>query len=144
MRQHGFSTVAAIFLLVVLAALGAFMVTLSTTQHAAVTLDLQGARALAAARAGVEWATWQAVKNTAGYGCTGGSHTATLNFTGDLADFTTTVACTSSAFDEAGNTVRVYSIVSTAKAGSPGSLYYVERVVTANVAVCTAGGGGTC
>lgn len=144
MRQRGFSTVAAIFLVVVLAALGAFMVSLSTTQHSAVTLDLQGARALAAARAGVEWATWQAVKNTTAYGCTAGSHTATLNFTGDLADFTTTVVCTSSPFDEAGNTVRVYSIVSTAKTGTPGALYYVERVVTADVAVCTAAGGGAC
>ncbi|MEO1767301.1 hypothetical protein [Thiobacter aerophilum] len=144
MRQQGFSTVAAIFLVVVLAALGAFMVSLSTTQHAAVTLDLQGVRALAAARSGVEWAAYQAAKNTAGYGCTSGSHTDTLNFTGDLADFTTTITCTSTAYDEAGNTVRVYDILSTATAGTPGTLYFVKREVSAQVAVCTAAGGGAC
>lgn len=143
-RQRGFSIVSAIFLVVILAALGAFMVSLSTTQHTASALDVRGARAYQAARAGIEWAAWQAIRNAAAYGCTAGASTDTLNFTGDLADFTATVACTSSAHDEGGNTVRVYSVTSTAKSGAPGSVRYVERVLNATLGLCTTAGGGAC
>jgi len=45
----GFAIVSAIFLLVVLAALGAFMVTFSTTQHTAAATDLEGTHAYQAA-----------------------------------------------------------------------------------------------
>lgn len=144
MSSRGFAVVAAIFLTVVLAALGAFMVSLSTTQHSAATLDLMGSRAYQAAHAGLEWGAWQALKNGAAYGCTAGAATDTLSFSGNLADFTTTVACSSSDFDEAGNTVRIYQFTATAKAGTPGQANYVERVLTATVARCTDGGGNPC
>src|SRR4030065_2779656 len=52
--QRGFSLVSAIFLLVVIAALGTFAVTLSTTQQQSAALDVLGARAYQAARAGIE------------------------------------------------------------------------------------------
>jgi autotransporter translocation and assembly factor TamB len=42
--QHGFSLVSAIFLLVVIAALGTFAVTLSTTRQQSAALDVLGAR----------------------------------------------------------------------------------------------------
>ncbi|MEW5888823.1 MAG: hypothetical protein AB1768_07175 [Pseudomonadota bacterium] len=145
MHQRGFSIVSAIFLVVILAALGAFMVSLSTTQHTASNLDVQGARAYQAAQAGIEWAAWQAVKNSAAYACaTGGASADTIAFPGDLAGFTTTVTCSSNAYDEAGNTVRVYAIISTAQSGTPGTSGYVERQLTATVALCTAPGGGAC
>ena len=54
--QRGFVLVAAVFLLVVLAALGAFMVTFTNTQQLASAQDVQGSRAYWAARAGLEWA----------------------------------------------------------------------------------------
>ena len=54
--QAGFSLVTAIFLLVILAALGAFMVTISTSQQMSSAMDLQGSRAYRAARGGAEWA----------------------------------------------------------------------------------------
>jgi len=44
-RQHGFAAIAAIFLVVVLAALGAFMVTYSNTQQLTSAQDIQGSRA---------------------------------------------------------------------------------------------------
>lgn len=145
MRQKGFSIVAAIFLVVILSALGAFMVSLSTTQHIASTLDVRGARAYQAARAGIEWAAWQGIRNAAAFACaTAGASTSTINFPGDLADFTTTVACTSGTYDEDGNTVRVYSVTSTARSGVAGSVQYVERVVTGTFSACTAPGGGAC
>lgn len=54
-HQVGFAAIAAIFLVVVLAALGAFMVTFSNTQQLTSAQDLQGTRAYWAARAGLEW-----------------------------------------------------------------------------------------
>lgn len=53
--QQGFAAIAAIFLVVILAALGAFMLTFSNTQQLASAQDLQGSRAYWAARAGLEW-----------------------------------------------------------------------------------------
>ena len=54
-RQSGVGLVTAIFLLVVLAGLAVAMVGVYTAQQASSNLDLQGARAYQAARAGLEW-----------------------------------------------------------------------------------------
>jgi MSHA biogenesis protein MshP len=61
-RQSGFAIVSAIFILVVLAALGGFIATVATTQHVGSALDVMGARAYQAARSGTEWGLYQAVK----------------------------------------------------------------------------------
>ena len=58
-RMRGFSLVTAIFLLVVLAALAAVMVNISTFQQTESALDVQGARAEQAARAGLEWGVYR-------------------------------------------------------------------------------------
>ncbi len=54
-RQAGVGLVTAIFLLVVLAGLGVASVTLFTSQQASSNLDLEGAKAYQAARAGLGW-----------------------------------------------------------------------------------------
>jgi len=64
--QNGFSIIAAIFILVVLAALGAFMVTISTTQQVGSALDIQGSRAYQAARSGIEWGLYKVQSYTLG------------------------------------------------------------------------------
>ena len=64
-RSAGFALVAAIFLLVVLAALGAFIVTISTSQQMGSALDVQGERAYQAARSGIEWGVYQVTRNHA-------------------------------------------------------------------------------
>ena len=53
--QRGFAIVSAIFIVVALAALGAFVMVVSTTQQLGSALDLEGARAYQAARSGTEW-----------------------------------------------------------------------------------------
>jgi MSHA biogenesis protein MshP len=58
-RQAGVGLVTAIFLLVVLSGLGVAMVSLFTSQQASADLDLQGARAYQAARAGIEWGVYR-------------------------------------------------------------------------------------
>lgn len=139
---RGFSTVAAVFLVVVLALLGAAVVTVFGLQQTASSLDLQGARALRAAQAGIEWGMYQVLVAQGGNACPASPQN--LTFGGTLSAFTTTVTCSSNAYDEAGNTVRVYAIISTAQSGTPGTSGYVERQLTATVALCTAPGGGAC
>jgi len=54
-RQRGFTAITAIFILVVLTALGAFILSVSTGQQIGSALDVQGVRVYEAARSGVEW-----------------------------------------------------------------------------------------
>ena len=58
-HMRGFSLVTAIFLLVVLAGLGAAMVNVFTLQQVESALDVQGVRAEQAARAGFEWGVYR-------------------------------------------------------------------------------------
>jgi MSHA biogenesis protein MshP len=94
-RSTGIGLVTAIFLLVVLAALGVAMVTVFTSQQQAASLDAQGARAYQAARAGVEWGLFQQMRN----GSCAGSTTFALPAASVLAGFTVTVTCKSSGAD---------------------------------------------
>ena len=57
-RQTGFALLTAIFILVVLAGLGAAIMTVSSNQQISSAIDVQGARAYLAARAGVDWALY--------------------------------------------------------------------------------------
>lgn len=58
-REAGFALASAVFLLVILAALGAFIAHLSVTQSQGEVLDVAGERAYQAARGGMEWVRYQ-------------------------------------------------------------------------------------
>jgi MSHA biogenesis protein MshP len=92
LRQAGVGLVTAIFLLVVLAGLAVAMVSVYTAQQASANLDLQGARAYQAARAGLEWGLFRQLR-TGQAGCIGG---ATFGMPGatSLSGFTVVVSCT--------------------------------------------------
>lgn len=124
---RGFALVSAIFLLVVLAALGAFMVSFSTVQHATSAQDMNGSRAYQAARAGMEWGAYQ-VMRTPTFACDG-TTTPLPALAGTLALFTVNVQCTTVVASEGAvaNNVNLYQIVSTASLGTSGSANYVER-----------------
>lgn len=125
--QSGASVVTAIFLLLLMAGLGALMVTLSTAQHAASAQDLQGSRAYQAARAGLEWGIYRAVRG-AGI-CDASAALPALD--DDLAPFRVIVECRRRTHTEAGEPVTVFRIVSTASSGEPGSASRVERRIEA-------------
>jgi len=55
-RQRGFALVSAVFLLVVIAGLGAFAVSINANQQHSADLDLAMVRAEAAAQSGIEYA----------------------------------------------------------------------------------------
>ena len=127
--ERGFSLISAIFLLVVIAALGTFAVTLSTTQQQSAALDVLGSRAYQAARAGIEWGAYQVLVNNA---CSSQVLTGLPN---TLSGFTVNVACTAyPVYNEAGNTVNMYQLSSTAFQGTPNTPNYVERNLTVTIA----------
>lgn len=130
--RRGFATVSAIFLLVVLSALGAFMVTFATVQHTTSAQDMQGSRAYHAARAGAEWALFQVMRPaSAPPACSGNG---LLPLGGTLAGFRVDVAWDCSGpISEAGVQTRVYTITSTAALGTAGDVLYVERQVRLTV-----------
>jgi len=141
-RQGGFSLATAIFILVILAALGAAMVTFSGAQQATVAMDIQSARAYQAARAGIEWGAYRALKD-ATFTCAGTPFT--LTFTGtDLAGFSTQVNCMASSHTEAGNTVTLFDFTANATYGVANTPDFVAREVGARVARCIDSGGAPC
>lgn len=126
---RGFALVSAIFILVVLALLGAMMVALSSTQHVGQARDLFGSRAYFAARAGIEWGVYAALRNGA---CAPSTTLPAL--AGSATGFAVVVACSvSGPFDEGGTSVRVYQVTSTATHGSAGAPDQVERQLQAQV-----------
>jgi len=58
-RRRGFALMLAVFLIVTLAAIGAYVLTISTGQMAAASQDEQATRAYQAARAGIERGIYQ-------------------------------------------------------------------------------------
>ncbi|HKQ84479.1 MAG TPA: hypothetical protein VJS42_19935 [Steroidobacteraceae bacterium] len=125
-HQRGFSLVAALFLIVVLAMLGAFAVRIGVGQQQTVNLALLSSRALSAANAGVEWGGYQAVRSNA---CAGSSN---LNLTeGALNGFAVRVRCQRTTHTEQNVTIRVYDVTATARFGTYGQPDYVSRQVRA-------------
>jgi len=89
-RSAGVGLVTAIFLLVVLSALAVAMVAISGAQQATSALDVQGARAYQAARAGIEWGLFQKLRNGACQPSTSFAMPAASSLNG----FMVTVTCT--------------------------------------------------
>jgi MSHA biogenesis protein MshP len=140
--QRGVALVNAIFLIVALAALGGYMLSISGVQQSTTNQALINARTLIAARAGLDWAIHRAIAPpTAGTGeC---SPTATFGLTGyGLENIQVTVECTSTLYTAA--SVYIYQIVSTARNSSSGSLEYAERKLQATLCRTNSPGTNKC
>lgn len=124
--QRGFAALAAIFLLVVLAGLGAFMLTFSNTQQLTSAQDVQGSRAYWAARAGLEWGLNRVVADSSACPVPPGPF--------NVEGFTLTVTCTRNTYSEGSGTIIVFNFTSTAVVGGAvGSAGRVERSVVASI-----------
>ncbi len=140
-KQRGFGLATAIFLIVVLAALGAFLVTVSGLQQTSSALDLQGSKAYQAARAGIEWGAFRALRSGS---CAAASAATSFVPGGTLTDFTVTVDCAATTYSEVtASTGTVYLITATACNRPAGSVCpnnaapgqnYVERQLQATMA----------
>jgi MSHA biogenesis protein MshP len=134
-KQQGFLLPAAIFILVILAGLGAYALNITSIQQTTSTQDVQGSRAYQAARAGVEWAAYQVLNpgDPALANCPASSTLLTIN------NFEVTVSCSryTDYFEQGANhTIAMYEIVSTAKFGTAGALNYTERQVELTLSKC--------
>lgn len=147
----GFTLVSAIFLLVGLAALGIYMVTISGVQHTTNSHAVIAARTYYAAKSGLEWAVHRAVNTqNAGGGATAipiacgiPPATATYTFTdaslGNNITITTTCTYSRHADSKAGATkaknspFNVAVVTSTAEYGVFGSPDYARRRLEATV-----------
>lgn len=133
--QQGFAAIAAIFLLVVLAALGGFMLTFSNTQQLTSAQDVQGTRAYWAARAGLEWGVAGVFAQPAATAnCVAASQT--LPGGGLTLDggFTVVVSCAQQVFVEAGADRKIFQFTSVASSGAGvGTVGFVERSMSASI-----------
>lgn len=124
--QRGISLVSAIFLLLLFAALAAYMVRFVEAANIASVQDIQGGQAYHAAQAGLEWGAYQ-VAVPAAASCVG-----TTTLPAAIGDFTVRVTCNAyGPYSEAGQTFTVYHLTATAgNSAAPGSPGFVERQVT--------------
>lgn len=138
-RSAGFTTITAVFVLVVLAALGAAMVGITVRQQLGSVAELESARALQSARAGLEWATYQVQRNPAPPGAAPGCFAPTSFSAAGLAGYTVTVACVRTDAVDGSTALAFYRLVANAcnapsggacpASGTPGPTY-VERQLT--------------
>ena len=147
-NQAGISLVTAIFLLVVLAALGAIVVTVSGLQHTSSARDVMGSKAYQAARAGIEWGAYKVLQQAAAPGagaCPASPTVIPMPAGTDLTGLTVSVACVRTTADEGsrtaagGNPLEFYVITATAcnqpacpNTTNPGP-GYVERQLQATI-----------
>ena len=148
--EAGFAFIAALFLLVVLGAFVAFVMSISMNAQTSKALAVQGARAYEAARAGVEWATYQVLDPrqaingvvTTPPACFASPSSPALP--GDLAQFSLSVTCarypantaSPNYYEEATRRIVVYDVTATATQGTPGAADYVERQIQVRIEQC--------
>ena len=133
--QNGFLLPAAIFILVILAALGAYALNITSIQQATSTQDVQGARAYQSARAGIEWAAYQVLSpgTMALASCPASPSTIAVD------NFSVAVSCTRSAdyFEQGSDhTIAIYDVTATASFGTAGTTGYIERQIQVTLSKC--------
>lgn len=129
-KEAGFTLIAAIFLLVVVAALIVYVTSIRVVQQTTLVYGVQGARGLQAARSGIEWGIHQSIVN--------GACAATTSFTPPdpaLADFTIEVQCGASVHTEGVTPITTYRLTAIARSGGFGSLDFVQRRLRATVSL---------
>lgn len=129
-KNTGFTLVTALFLLTVVAVLSVYMITARNVQQITLVYSLQGARAMQAARAGIEWGTYDAITNN----CALAPSTFTAAGVA-LSAFSITVNCVSSAHTEGTTLITTYRLTSTATTGVYGTLDHVYRSLQASVSI---------
>jgi MSHA biogenesis protein MshP len=115
-RESGMSLITAVFLLVILAALGAFIASLGAVQQKSSANDIQGSRAFYAARSGLDWGAFQAITNGS---CV--AQTALALPAARFGEFdNVTVSCTASVHTE-GITAKTFYLLTANACNMPGA-----------------------
>ena len=117
-RQRGFTLVVALFVLLGLAVLGSYLLSMMTVQSRNSLLALKGSRGYHAAQSGIEWGIGRAAA---------GQCAASTGFAVPGTGFTVTVSCQEQGFTEGTNSYSVYRLAALAESGIYGSDDYVSR-----------------
>ncbi len=141
-RARGFAFIAALFLLVVLGAFAAFVVSIGANAQASSAVAIQGVRAYEAANAGLEWATYQELSPTGIVtppDCFASPSSVTLPAA--FGGFSVSVRCVRTPaypnyYEEGSQRVAIYDFTATASMGTAGSAEYAERQLEARVEQC--------
>lgn len=144
-QQTGVALIAAIFLMVILAALGVYLVQISATQRATSIFALQGARAYHAAKSAVEFGIHQALNNSVAACGAAPSSPVSQNISfseGGLQGFIASLTCDYTRHDENGDCYNVYVIDVTANWGAYGDANFTSRHLQSTVTDHVAGMGG--
>ena len=130
-RQKVFSIVAAIFLVVVIALIAAFMVNIGNVQRTTSSFAVIGTRGHFAAVSGIDWAVHQVLSNPGAPACFASPTTFTLPGGGNA--FRVTANCTPSAVTEGTDNYAVFDISVIAEFGVSGQEDYFSRTLAASV-----------
>lgn len=142
---RGIALPAMVFLLVIVGLMvSAGMLLLAQSQHGQV-LQLQSARALAAAKSASEWGVWKVSDRQGSLGLPGDTlppcfATSTLALPTPLSDLAVQVSCSrdpaSGSVDEGGLKLASYRITASATSGASGANDSVQRTVEVRHTVC--------
>jgi MSHA biogenesis protein MshP len=128
-RHSGFTLITAIFLLVVVATLSVYVLNLRNVQQQTLVFGVQGARAMQAARTGIEWGINRSIIVDI-------CEIETVFKAPDdaaLSAFTITVTCTDTTHFEGTTEIKTFQLTAVAETGNYGTLDYVSRRMEASV-----------
>lgn len=138
--QRGFAMISAVFLLVVLSLLGVGMAVISSFQQRQSALDFESARALQAARAGIEWGLLQTLQGATAPPC----FASPTQFSpgGALSSLVVSVSCAQTSDTDGDTNLSFYTLAATACNQPVGgacpnpapSATYVERALSVTAA----------
>lgn len=122
-KQRGFAIISAIFLVIMLGTIALALFAISSSMHQSAALQVREAKALNAARAGIEYAAYQEI--SAGVDSAACNSATTLNLNG----FSVIVSCSGTQHTVSGQEQDIYHLSAVASSGSWGELGYVRRQV---------------
>lgn len=156
--HSGFALIAAIAILVILAALGGFILSVTALRDQSAGLDILGTRALNVARAGIDWGMYR-IQNPEDTGaaplaaCFATQDFPKTTFDGAQGMFAVRVSCSLTNAVESGNTIRIFQLTAVAcndpAAGAcpnnaSASPAYVERKITVLTETCRTAANAVC
>ena len=147
-RQAGFTLVSAVFLIVVLAALGSALANIAVREQMGSAAEVEAARVHQAARAGLEWGAFQMLRNPAPPAAAPACFSTTSFSPAGLSNYTVTVSCTrtpgAGTVSDGATTLAFYALVANAcnsptagacpNSATAPAISYVERQLSWTVA----------
>jgi hypothetical protein len=122
--------IGAIFLIVVVASLATFMVTIGSVQQTTSVYSLMSSRAQFAVEGGMQWAIGYVIANDACFAAPND----TFTLSGGASDgYTVTLTCLANNVDEGPDNYNVFHLTAVAEKGTIGGVDYYRRKLMASV-----------